>query len=72
MRLNSSSMNKLFDLMLMSVKLQLVRVKYAEELYQLTMNHLNSLLDILIKLDPKANEDVIILVKESIDYVTKV
>jgi hypothetical protein len=71
MRLNTSSMNKLFDLMLMTVKYQFLRIKYPEEIFQVTMNHLNALLDILIKSDEKTNEDVIQMVKESIAFVNK-
>ena len=39
MRLNSTSMNKLFELMLMTLKLQILRTRYAEEIYQITLNH---------------------------------
>ena len=70
MRLNATSMNKLFDLMLMSIKLQMLRTKYPEEIYQVTMNHLNTLLEILVNQDAKGNEDVIDLVKESLNFVT--
>lgn len=72
MRLNSSSMGKLYDLMIMSFKLQLVKTKFAEEIFQVTMNHLNALLEILNKLGTKAKPEIISLVKESIDYVHKV
>ncbi len=56
----------------MSVKLQLLRTKFPEEVFQVTMNHLNALVDILKNSDSKANEDVLNLVYESIDYVNKV
>lgn len=72
MRLNTSSMNKLFDLMLMTVKYQMLRTKFPEEIYQVTMNHLNCLLDILIKFDEVGNQDAIQLVKENISYLIKV
>jgi hypothetical protein len=65
-------MNKLFDLMLMSVKLQFLRTKFPEEIYQITMNHLNTLVEILRQFDPKSNEDVINIVNENIKYVNKV
>ena len=65
-------MNKLFDLMLMSVKLQILRTKFPEEVFQITMNHLNALVEILRQFDPKANEDMINLVNENINYVNKV
>ena len=47
MRLNTTSMNKLFELMLMTLKLQILRSKYPEEIYQITLNHFNGILDIL-------------------------
>ncbi len=72
MRLNSTSMGKLFDLMLMSVKLQILRTKFPEELFQITMNHLNALVDILKTFDSKGNEDVIAIVNENIGYMNKV
>ena len=68
-------MNKLFDLILMSVKLQLLRIKFPEEIYQVTMNHLNSLLQILKQFEQngeKPSEDIISIVKENIEYVNKV
>ncbi len=72
MRLNSTSMGKLFDLMLMSVKLQIIRTKFPEELFQITMNHLNALVEILKTFDSKGNEDVIGIVNENISYMNKV
>jgi hypothetical protein len=72
MRLNSSSMNKLFDLMLMSFKLQLLRTKFPEEIYQITLNHLNALVEVLDRYDSKSNADLIALVKENIAYVNNV
>ena len=72
MRLNASSMSKLFDLMLMSVKLQLLRTKFPEEIFQITMNHLNALVEILKTSDIKANADVLSLVYENIDYISRV
>lgn len=72
MRLNTSSMNKLFDLMLMSVKMQFIRTKFPEEVFQITMNHLNCLISILKEFDEKSNEFLIESVKENIAYVNKV
>ena len=72
MRLNSNSMSKLFDLMLMSIKLQLCRIKFPEELLQVTLNHLNALNEILNGLDPIPNTEPKMCVKENIDYVNKV
>jgi len=42
MRLNQSSMSKLYDLMFMAVKYQLLSVKSADELAQITLNHLDA------------------------------
>jgi hypothetical protein len=59
MRLNATSMSKLFELMLMSLKLEIVRTRYPEEIYQVTLNHLTSIKDILIKMDKELNKDLI-------------
>lgn len=72
MRLNTTSMNKLFDLMLMSIKLQLCRIKFPEEILQITLNHLNALNEILNNFDNTANSDAKMCVKENIDFVNKV
>ena len=47
MRLNTTSMNKLFELMLMTLKLQILRSRYPEEIYQITLNHYLGILEIL-------------------------
>ena len=47
MRLNTTSMNKLFELMLMTLKLQIIRSRYPEEIYQITLNHYLGILEIL-------------------------
>ncbi len=65
-------MNKLFDLMLMSIKVQLVKTKFPEEIFQITMNHLNALVEILQNFDQKNNLDAITVVKENIAYVNRV
>lgn len=72
MRLNTTSMNKLFDLMLMSIKLQLCRIKFPEEILQITLNHLNALNEILNNFDNTPNSDAKMCVKENIDFVNKV
>uniref|UniRef100_A0A0G4HF21 Organic solute carrier partner 1 n=1 Tax=Chromera velia CCMP2878 TaxID=1169474 RepID=A0A0G4HF21_9ALVE len=41
MRLNEASMDKLFDLMTMGVKSQILRCNRPEEMLELTLNHLN-------------------------------
>jgi hypothetical protein len=43
MRLNESSMQKLFDLMLMGIKLQTVQSCYPEEFTHVTMKHLETM-----------------------------
>jgi hypothetical protein len=72
MRLNTNSMNKLYDLMMMTVKYQFLRIKFPEEIIQVTLNHLNELLLILENSDPVNNKDIIEVVKENINYVKKV
>ena len=59
MRLNATSMSKLFELMLMSLKLEILRTRYPEEIYQVTLNHLTSIKEILIKMDKELNKDLI-------------
>jgi len=65
-------MNKLFDLMLMSVKLQFIKIKFPEEIFQITINHMNSLVSILQEFNHKIMDDVIEEVKENIAYINKV
>ena len=57
MRLNPTSMSKLFELMLMTFKLELVRSRYPEEIYQITLNHLESIKEIIIKEDASKNKE---------------
>ena len=54
MRLNTTSMNKLFELMLMTLKLQILRSRYPEEIYQITLNHYLGIIEILNSIE---NED---------------
>ena len=56
MRLNTTSMNKLFELMLMTLKLQILRTRYAEEIYQVTINHFEGVLSILKKINQSDTE----------------
>lgn len=44
MKLQTSSMNKLFDLMLMGVKMQILNLAYPEQLLKLTLNHIQELI----------------------------
>lgn len=43
MKLQTSSMNKLFDLMLMGVKMQILNLTYPEQLLKLCLNHIEEL-----------------------------
>lgn len=43
MKLNENSMSKLFDLMVMGVKFQIISTSIPEELYHLTLKHLEEL-----------------------------
>ncbi len=72
MRLNANSMSKLYDLMIMSVKYQLLRMKFPEEIFQITMNHLNELVKILERTDPVYNKDILEFVRENINFFQKV
>ena len=47
MKLQTSSMNKLFDLMLMGLKLQLLTLTYPEELLKITLNHIQELKNLI-------------------------
>ena len=51
MRLNATSMNKLFELMLMTLKLQILRTRYPEEIYQITLNHFFGVIEIMKNID---------------------
>ena len=66
MRLNATSMNKLFELMLMTLKLQVLRTRYAEEIYQVTLNHFICVIEILKSIIPDDN-DLIDMVQNSMD-----
>lgn len=62
MKLNSNSMSKLYDLMVMSLKLQLMRIRNPNEIANITYNHINSILDI-IKSKSTTDNDVVRLVE---------
>eukprot|EP01038_Epipyxis_sp_PR26KG_P012081 gene12081-16167_t len=47
MRLNKTSMDKLYDLMTMGVKFQIVSCKSPHQYLQVTLNHLDSLVDMV-------------------------
>ena len=47
MKLNTTSMNKLFDLMLMGLKYQVLSATSPEEIYHMTMKHMNTTSDII-------------------------
>ena len=66
MRLNSTSMNKLFELMLMTLKLQILRTRYPEEMYQITLNHFICVMEIMNMID--SNDNVLLnMVQNSMD-----
>merc|ERR1719386_363792 len=52
MRLNESSMDKLFDLMAMGFKHQVLSTRRAEELVGITLNHLHSLRNVVSSQPP--------------------
>ena len=66
MRLNSTSMNKLFELMLMTLKLQILRTRYAEEIYQIALNHFDGVIEIMNIVDP-TDTNLIDMVKNSME-----
>ena len=66
MKLNANSMSKLFDLMLMSLKLQISRSRMPEEIVKITFNHLNSVNELLQKQDEEFNQDAIGLINDFI------
>lgn len=47
MKLNPTSMQKLFDLMLMGFKLQMQSCCKPAEVYHVTMNHVNSMIEMV-------------------------
>uniref|UniRef100_A0A914YAM1 OSCP1 n=1 Tax=Panagrolaimus superbus TaxID=310955 RepID=A0A914YAM1_9BILA len=47
MRLNDASMDKLFDLMTMAVKYQIVMVRHPYELFNVTLNHLDGIRSVM-------------------------
>lgn len=47
MKLNATSMGKLFDLMLMGIKYQVLSMTSAEEVYFITMKHLNTMTEMI-------------------------
>ena len=47
MKLNATSMNKLFDLMLMGVKYHFLSCASPDDLYHVTLTHLQSIADLI-------------------------
>lgn len=66
MRLNSSSMDKLYDLMTMGFKYQIVVCTQASDLFQVTVNHLDVLRNLIGPADPVAK-----LITKTIQGITK-
>jgi hypothetical protein len=59
-------MNKLFELMLMTLKLQILRTRYPEEMYQITLNHFICVMEIMNMID--SNDNVLLnMVQNSMD-----
>ena len=71
MRLNATSMNKLFELMLMTLKLQILRTRYPEEIFQVVINHFICIKDIIKMVDPN-DFNLINLVQNSMDKFIEV
>jgi hypothetical protein len=65
-------MNKLFDLMMMSIKLQLCRTKFPEEILQITLNHLYTLNEILNEFDKNPNTQTKLIIRENIESIQRV
>lgn len=55
MKLNATSMSKLFDLMLMGQKYQMLHMTQAEDLYHITMNHLKTIFELIEKSSAEKN-----------------
>ncbi len=47
MKLNATSMNKLFDLMLMGIKYQFLSCTHPDEIFTITMTHMNAVADLI-------------------------
>ena len=65
MKLNSTSMSKLFDLMLMGLKFQILTCKFPEQVLYITINHMKHILTIV------ENSPAEALVKEVIERLEK-
>ena len=72
MRLNTSSMNKLFELMLMTLKLQILRTRYPEEIFQITINHFLGVIDILNYIEVDGDKLLINMVQEEMNIFKSV
>ena len=55
MRLNNNSMDKLYDLMIMSVKHQVLMTRNPRQLVMVTLNHLDAIRDMVTQEAIKAN-----------------
>lgn len=69
MRLNKNSMDKLYDLMTMGVKYQLLACKSPHQYLQVTLNHLDTLID-LVKMDG-VTELVQVAISKSIELYSR-
>jgi hypothetical protein len=69
MRLNKTSMDKLFDLMTMGVKYQLISCKSPHQFLQVTLNHLDTLMEMV---RTEGVSDLIqVAINKAIDLYTK-
>lgn len=69
MRLNKTSMDKLFDLMTMGVKYQLISCKSPHQYLQVTLNHLDTLAE-MVKTEG-VTDLIQVAISKSIDLYTK-
>jgi len=47
MKLNATSMQKLFELMLMGFKYQMLQINHAENIFHVTKRHLSTMFDLI-------------------------
>eukprot|EP00428_Durinskia_dybowskii_P084392 CAMPEP_0170441914 /NCGR_PEP_ID=MMETSP0117_2-20130122/47144_1 /TAXON_ID=400756 /ORGANISM="Durinskia baltica, Strain CSIRO CS-38" /LENGTH=348 /DNA_ID=CAMNT_0010702479 /DNA_START=179 /DNA_END=1222 /DNA_ORIENTATION=- len=69
MRLNKTSMDKLFDLMTMGVKYQLISCKCSQQYLQVTLNHLDSLMEMVRS--EGVNDLIQVAITKAIELYTK-
>ena len=70
MRLNANSMEKLYDLMTMALKSQIMRVKLPQQILIVTLNHLECVL--AMTNDPNATSLVALAITKSLELYTTI